>query len=320
MTTSVATIAEGVLRRLNVAVVPVADLPWHATAVQVPAIVDAALQALGVPVPAPHPPGVPTIITVDTIATAVLTELGVIAADETPSPSDMTLAQAKVNAVHDDMMAQGIVSWAVSAIPQAVAEEYTKLAAAMSASSFGKVVDPAIVAMLEGRVRKVSQIISARDRATQAVLAVHDSLVSQASAAWTNNMIPQALFDEYVRLTSIQLAPIFGVAADPAIVPALEARVRRYQAVIGAPDAANNAVMDIHNDLSMRGIVRWTVWDIPDSAADAYEKLAASQLLPLFAGMFDAKLDPNAVPLAERQLARMIALPTSGIPVQIAYF
>lgn len=422
MTVGVGTIAERALRRLNVAVVAVADRP-DATAVvtvqaiadaalqalgaTVPAgqqppltaivtmqdIADAALQALGVTVPAADQPALSVVIAVDTIATAALTELGVIAADETPATSDMTLARAKVNAVHDDMVAQGLVSWASTAIPQAVSEEYTKLTAAMAASSFGKTVDPAIVAMLEGRVRKYSQVNEAGDvalarvasvhdslvaqanvswtsaaipqamfdeyaalttaqlapifgtavdpatippiemrirkfaqvtqgrlAATQAVLSVHDGLVTQAFVTWASSAIPQALFDEYRQLTAIQLAPVFGVAVDPATAVPQEASVRRYQVVLDAPDAAQNAVMDIHNDLSMRGMARWSVFDIPDSAADAYEQLAAYQLAPLFIGLFDVKLDPNTVPRAERQLARMIALPTSGEPVQAAYF
>jgi hypothetical protein len=214
MSASVAEIGERALRRLGVAVVPVADRP-----------------ALSVTIP------------VATIATNALIWLGVIAADEVPASLDQALAVSKVQAVHDSLVSQAFVSWATSAIPQAVSEEY-------------------------------------------------------------------------VLLTSMHLATSFGKAADPAQLPVFEGRIRKYQVVRDAPDAANNAVMDIHNDLVMRGIARWTSWDIPDSAADAYERLAANQMAPLFGG----QADPQAAALAERQLLRMVSLPSSGERVPAEYF
>jgi hypothetical protein len=214
MTVGVADIAERVLRRLGVAVVPVANRP-----------------------------ALSTTIPVATIATNALLWLAVIAADETPAPLDQALAVAKVNAVHDSLVSQAFVSWPASAIPQAVSEEYTLL-------------------------------------------------------------------------TTMHLATSFGKTADPAMLPLLEGRVRKFQLVLDAPEAAQNAVMDIHNDLSMRGRVRWSVWDIPDSAADAYEQLAANQV----AALFGMPGDDKAAALAERQLARMIALPTSGETTPALYF
>jgi hypothetical protein len=214
MTVGVADIAERALRRLGVAVVPVANRP-----------------PLAVTIP------------VATIATNALLWLAVIASDETPSASDQALAVAKVNAVHD-------------------------------------------------------------------------SLVSQAFVSWTSGAIPQAMSEEYTLLTAMHLATAFGKAADPAQLPVFEGRVRKYQVVMDAPAAAQNAVMDVHNDLSMRGLVRWSSWDIPDSAADAYEMLAANQIAALF-GMQD---DEKAGRASEIQLARMIALPTSGERTPAEYF
>jgi hypothetical protein len=214
MAVGVAEIADRALRRLGVAVVPVANRP-----------------ALAVTIP------------VATIATNALLWLAVIAADEVPAPLDQALAVAKVSAVHDSLVSQAFVSWASTAIPQAVSEEYTLL-------------------------------------------------------------------------TAMHLAPSFGKAADPAQLPLLEGRIRKFQIVKDAPAAAQNAVMDVHNDLSMRGLVRWSSWDIPDSAADAYEMLAANQIAQLF-GMQD---DEKAGAMAERQLARMVSLPSSGETTPALYF
>jgi hypothetical protein len=148
------------------------------------------------------------------------------------------------------------------------------------------------------------------------VLAVHDNLVSQAFVSWPSDAIPQAVSEEYTLLTAMHLAPSFGKAADPAQLPVFEGRVRKFRVIQDAPSAATNAVMDIHNDLSMRGLVRWSASDIPDSAADAYEQLAANQIAPLFGVQVDGK----AAAMAERQLLRMIALPTSGEVMRAEYF
>lgn len=316
MAVGVATIGERVLRRLGVAVVPVANRPPLGITIPVATIAAQALQALGVVVSEANRPALTTVVPVATIATNALLWLAVIAADETPAPLDQALAVSKVQAVHDGLVAQAAVSWASSAIPQAVSEEYTLLTAMHLAPSFGKAADPAQLPVFEGRVRKVALVMQAQSLAVAKVNAVHDGLVSQAFVSWTAGAIPQAMLDEYVLLTVAQLAPLFGEKADLATVPPVEARVRKYQIVLDAPDAANNAVMDIHNDLVMRGIARWTSWDIPESAADAMERLAANQMAPLFSVQGD---DKDAA-LAERQLLRMVSLPSSGETTPALYF
>ena len=186
MTTSIGTIAQIALRRLGVRVVPLDDSP-----------------TLTEMVPAA------------TLATAALVELGVIAADETPSPSDQALMLDKVASVHASLDAQGVVWWDSTAMPRAFAEEYTKLAAAYAASSFGKATDPAVVALLEGRVRKGAMVLSADDNAQQAVQAVHNDLVMRGIARWTSLDIPDALSDPYATLAADALAPLFGGDTDP---------------------------------------------------------------------------------------------------------
>jgi hypothetical protein len=180
-------LGERALRRLGVAVVPVADRP-----------------PLGPTIPAA------------TLATNVLTELGVIASDETPLPTDQALALAKVNAAHDSLVANANVRWTVDAVPQAVSEEYSRLAALHAASSFGKQVDPAMLAMLEGRVRKVAMIMQAPDEASDAVMAVHNDLSARGLVRWSTQDIPDAAGTAYMMLAANLLAPSFGGQADPA--------------------------------------------------------------------------------------------------------
>jgi hypothetical protein len=182
MTTSIGTIAQMALRRLGVRIVPLDDSPT-----------------------------LTEMVSFDTVAIGALIELGVIASDETPIPSDQALMLDKVASVHAALDAQGIVWWPSGSVPRAFVEEYTKLTAAMAGSSFGKAIDPAIVALLEARVRKGAMVLSADDNAQQAVQAVHDDLVMRGIARWTSLDIPTALGDPYVVLTSANLDPLFGL-------------------------------------------------------------------------------------------------------------
>jgi hypothetical protein len=186
MTTSVGTIAQMALRRLGVRIVPLDDSPT-----------------------------LTEMVPVATIATAALVELGVIASDETPIPSDQALMLDKVASVHAALDAQGVVWWPVGSVPRAFTEEYTKLTAAFAGSSFGKAIDPAMVALLEARVRKGAMVLSADTNAQQAVQAVHDDLVMRGIARWTSLDIPDPLADPYATLAADALAPLFGGDTDP---------------------------------------------------------------------------------------------------------
>jgi hypothetical protein len=214
MSVTVATLGERALRRIGVAVVPLADRP-----------------------------ALTTTLTADTIATRALMALAVIAADETPSGNDQDLALSKTLAVHDSMVAQGFVPWTAITVPQAVAEEY-------------------------------------------------------------------------VLLTALHLAAAFGKAGDPAQLPVLEGRVRKMSLLLGANDIATGAVMTVHINLAARGLVRWTVWDIPPAAEDPYVSLAATSIAPEF-GQQPIKGDDAE---AYRALAQIIALPSSGERVRAEYF
>ena len=191
-----------------------------------------ALRRLGiVVVPAANRPSIAGTVPVATIATNALQELGVVAADETPSPADQALAEAKVRLEHASLVANANVAWNEATIPQSVAEEYTKLTAAMLASSFGKAADPAIVQMLEGRVRRVAAQMFAPEMATNAVLDVHRGLVATGVADWSTQDLPAAAEEPYVVLACIALAPQFGVQFDPRLGVIAQQQLRRISAV-----------------------------------------------------------------------------------------
>lgn len=185
MPATVAQLGERALRRLGVAVVAVADRPAQA---------------------APVPP--------ETIATRALMLLGVIAADEAPPTLDQALALEKVRAVHDQLVGQGFVSWAIDAIPLAASEEMIRLTAMHLAPAFGKVADPVQQDVVETRIRRVSVVMGAPDLAAQAVLAVHMDLDARGKARWSVFDIWEAAEQPYVVLAANILAPEFGLPVD----------------------------------------------------------------------------------------------------------
>jgi hypothetical protein len=212
MTVSVAMLAERALRRLGVAVVPVADRP-----------------ALAIT------------ITKELIATRALLYLGVIAADETATTNDANWALANVYVAHESMVGQGFVSWAIDAIPDAVANEYARLTALNLASSFGKQADPAMLPLLEGRVRKASMVMRSIDDATQAVMSVHQDLTARGLARWTSQDIPDALGDPYAVLAADALAPLYAVDTDPKDTQDAVIAIYRY---IALPSSGERTMAD----------------------------------------------------------------------------
>lgn len=201
----------------------------------VAALGERALRRLGiVVVPAANRPSITATVPVATLATTALQELGVVAADETPSPADQALAEAKVRIVHASLAANANAAWAEDRIPQSLAEEYTKLTASMLASSFGKAADPQVVALLEARVRRVASVLYAPEMATNAVMDVHRQLVAEGWADWTTQDLPPAAEEPYVILACIALAPQFGVQFDARLGIVAHQTLRR---IIGIPTA-----------------------------------------------------------------------------------
>lgn len=187
MAVTVADLGARVLRRLGIAAVAAADRPALTVTVSVAEIALRALQWLGV-----------------------------VAADETPIAADAAIAQAKVQAVHDSLVGQGIVSWPSSAIPQAVSEDYVMLVALHLASTFGKPGDAAQEPAREAHIRRVSLLMQAPGIAEQAVMDVHANLDARGKARWSVFDIPDYAEAPYVMLAANLAAPAFGLPVDPA--------------------------------------------------------------------------------------------------------
>lgn len=186
MAVTVSIIAERVLRRLGVNLIPMDDAPTYTE-----------------------------LVPVATIATMALQELGVIAADETPSASDQALMLDKVNSVQAAFDAQGVVYWATNSVPRAFVEEYTKIAGAQAASSFGKAMDAQMLLLMEQRVRRGVMRFSGHDVAVEAVMATHNNLTARGLARWTVFDIPVAAEMPYEQLAAALCAGKFDKQLDP---------------------------------------------------------------------------------------------------------
>lgn len=225
------------------------------------------------------------------------------------------LAEARVTAAHEALRAQGVVSWAVSAIPLAYADDYVALIANEMGPIVGKPMDAALPATIAAQLQRAALSGTRGQALAEAkVRAVHDALSAQGVVSWISSAIPLAHAEDYAVMTANYLAPMLGKPmADMAPV---EARVRRASMLRNAPALAEQAVMDVHSMLDARGKARWSVFDLPDFVEGPYVMMAANQLAPAF-GM---PMDPNIDARAMRDLAAVIALASSGERVRAEYF
>jgi hypothetical protein len=145
---------------------------------------------------------------------------------------------------------------------------------------------------------------------------VHDSLVAQSFVRWTVGAIPQAVAEEYIKLTAAAAATAFGKQADLQAYTALEQRVRKIAMMMQAGDEATVAVLAVHRDLVARDMARWSSFDIPDAAEQSYVMLAAQLLAPSFGG----QVNPQENLVAMALLAKYIALGPSGERVHAEYY
>jgi hypothetical protein len=126
-----------------------------------------------------------------------------------------TLAEAKANAVHEGLVAAGLVSWDSAHIPRSVSETMVSLVAMQTSPMLGGKIDLAAMDALEARVRRMSLIIAGPALAEQAVRDVHDNLVARGKARWSWADRPSAADRPYVYLAAYDLAPAFGVPQNP---------------------------------------------------------------------------------------------------------
>ena len=415
MTTTVAALADRVLGRLDIVIVPVSERPANTATVSVASIAASALQRLGVIVPASDRPGNAVIASVQDIAAAalqrlgvivpasgrypvttvtpladitrrVLEMLGVVASDEVALTDDTNTVTTALRALNDSLLARGLVSWQADAIPEPASEEYTQLGAIYLAPSFGKAADltqrpvieariarialvtgaqamaetkvveitasliahgiidwtaipasaaeeyiqmtaaelapvfgqeppdPALRAAFETRIARIALVARAQPMAEAKVAELNASMIARGNVSWTD--IPLAAAEQYIQITALALAPLFGQEADVKLFAMLEDRIRQISVIARAPDDAKDAVMAVHTELASSDKVRWSVFDIPPAAEQPYVVKAANRIAMNFGKQVDARAEARADVL----LARIIALPTSGEVTRAEYF
>ena len=232
------------------------------------------------------------------------------------------LAAAKVAAAHDAMAALGYVSWPLTAVPAAHAEDYVALAVVTLGPQVGRdpaqrEADAAAATAAQGRLKRAAQVAAAQDLAGGRVVEVLTELKAANLADWDADEVPATYFTSLVQLVRVSLAPSFDEKYDPV---AYELTMKRIRAIAMAGPAgqalAEQKVRAVHANLDARGKVRWSLFDVPDYAEEPYVFMAASLLAP--------ECDHPPVPQwwqeGETMLARLTVLPSRGRPVRAVYF
>lgn len=287
-TVPAATIAERALRVVGVNPVGAAGLAAPADAIIVP-VAEIALRALhdigANPIGAAnHAPNDLTSFTAEQVAVRVLQRLGVVAADEAPAAADILVVADQVRAVHASLNSLGIVNWANNETRQWAVEQTVIMTAQLAAPGFGKPADMGLYAAAQEVLRL--EALSGRNGdllAQDRVRFVHDALRAKGMVAWDVGAIPQECAEDYVKLTAIALAPVYGKPMDLAAVPALEGRIAA-QALAGqrGQAIALEKVLAVHDALNAQGLVDWTEGNVPLSMAEDYVLLVANLLAPIY--------------------------------------
>jgi hypothetical protein len=296
-TATAADIAERALQSLGI-VVPEADRPANTATVTVEELAARALQALDIPVPAASWPAISATVTVASIATNALVRLGVVASDETPLTADQTLAESQVTAVHETLVRRGLVTFAESAIPRSVSQDYSLLVAMMLATSFGRQADATQRPVIEARIGWSSLVQRAQALAEARVQAIHAGLVAAGLAGFANSAIWASVAEPIVQMLMVEIAPVFGKQADPGRLPQFEAMVRRDALGRRAQADAVAIVTSVHSRLVALGVADWAVSAIPASVAEDYAELIANH----YAGAAGVQRDRSGEQVIEQRI------------------
>jgi hypothetical protein len=305
-TATPAAIAARALQNLGV-VVPEGDRPANTATVTLTELAARALQALDIPVPASAWPTAGGTVTTSDVATEALVRLGVVASDETPSTTDAALALTAAGAVHETLLRRGLVTFAASAIPAGLRQDYALLTALQLATSFGKAGDPAQRPILEARIGWSSLVQRAQALAEARAAAVQAGLIAAGLAGFDSTAIPASIAEPFVQLLLIEIAPVFGKAGDPGRIPQFEAAIRRDALTRRAQTDAVGIVASVHARLVALGIVDWTTSTIPAGVAEDYAELIANDYRPAFG----AAVDRSGEQLIEQRIRHM-AMVTRG--------
>lgn len=228
------------------------------------------------------------------------------------------LAEAEVTAAHQTANALGMVTWAISAIPEAAATHYAVMAASRLAQAMGRPVSDGDYTAALNLLRQFAFSGTAGQTLAEAeVTAAHQTLNGLGYVTWTTSAIPEAAATHYATMAASRLAPALGKPADDAGYSSAISLIRQFVMAGATGQAmAEEKVRGVHSDLDARGLTRWTLNDIPDYIEEPYVMIAAARLAP---EVGQPSL-PGMSLEGERMIRRLIALSSSGTPVQAVYF
>lgn len=233
------------------------------------------------------------------------------------------IAVAKVQAVHEEANALGLVWWTVDQIPVAFVEDYARMAAIRLAGVYDtdtpqeKQVDAAPYEEAMGHLRRAGMVRMAAGRALDKVTSVHAELNELGLVTWDLYAIPASMVDAYAGMATMLMQPEGGKPEDPGAYAAQMQRVRML--VMGGPAGqalAEQKVRAVHYSLDARGRTRWTLFDVPDYAEEPYVLMTATLLAP----EVGVKADSTWEMRAEVDLMRIVSVPSNNRPVVGHYF
>jgi hypothetical protein len=235
----------------------------------------------------------------------------------------LTLAEVKVAAVHDELVALSLVPWSINAVPTAAADYYAELTASKlwpiykPESPEDREANLKTDSVIRAALTRAAFLIGATARAINHINVVHEELNALSLVTWTSDTIPASASDCYRAMASAKMVAEGG---KPLPLPEYEGWVQRVRMIaMGGPAGqalAEQKVLAVHYSLEARGRIRFTIYDIPDWAWEPYVLKAATLLGP----ECFVKVDPMWDMQAERELMRIVQLPSGGEPVQVDYF
>lgn len=316
MVATVTDLAERTLRKVGLAPVAVADRPTAGSSVALATIAARALRLLGAnPIDQSQMPGLSGTHDTADVGDAALVRLNVYAAGETAETADATLAESVATTVLQELVAINAATWAYNTIPEWALQHMATMACHYLRPAFGLPADPdGYAAARDAIVAAALSGTNAQTRAENEVTNAHQALNSLGLVTWTTSAIPAACASHYAVMAAAKMAPAYGKPGDDAAYAGAIALVRQF-AMAGATGQAMAAekVRAAHRSLEAKGLTRWTLADLPGFAEEPLVMVAAEMLAP----EVGQPALPGMAAAGEREMRKLIALPSSGAPVRI---
>ena len=208
------------------------------------------------------------------------------------------------------------MAWIVDAVPSAFADDYAGVVAAALAPSVGVQPDAGARQAAEGRLKAAGVIRGMQSRVLGRVQSAYQELNALGIIDWTLTAIPEWALDGLSSMAAALMSEEGGDVAAARYAGEFT-RLRRMAMGGAAGQAlATQKVRAVHAVYEARGMVRWTLFDVPVYAEESYVLLAATLLAP----EIGEKADPAWKQMAEMDLQRVVSLPSLMQPVIGQYF